>query len=169
MTSYETAIRTIDFASRHSISGPTTQIEQNVVSSRKYLLRQTLPTTQTLELASTSTSPPITAAPSPSYSVLSHPKGGFVHRRPHMVITKHEGGLNIHLAEVRFESRGYDTIIAYKGSRRGSFPRSQVSSRAPIQILHRRYRLLVAATGPKSCRFGVDDRCGQEGSALRVR
>jgi hypothetical protein len=47
---------------------------------------------------------------------LSHLKGGFVHRRHHLVITKHEGGLNIHLAEVRFESHGYGTIIAFKAA-----------------------------------------------------
>ena len=39
-----------------------------------------------------------------------------MHRRPHLVITKHEGGLNINLAEVRFESRGYGAIIAYKAA-----------------------------------------------------
>ena len=110
MASYETAIQTIDFVSRHSISGPTTQRKQNMESSRKYILRQTSPNTQTLE----STSPPTSEAPPVSYNIKSNPKGGFMNRHPHMIITNHEGGLNLHLAEVRFEIYGYGTTIAYK-------------------------------------------------------
>jgi len=37
-----------------------------------------------------------------------------MNRHPHMVIIKHEGGLNTCLAEVRFEMYGYGTKIDYK-------------------------------------------------------
>ena len=37
-----------------------------------------------------------------------------MNRHPHMVITKHESGLNTRLAEVRFEIYGYGTTIEYK-------------------------------------------------------
>ena len=106
----ESVVKAIDFASRHSISGATSPSKQAMEASQNYVLRQTSPNTQTLEkmLATTFESTP------PSYTITSNPTGGFMNRHPHMVITKHEGGLNVRFAEVRFEIYGYDTTILYK-------------------------------------------------------
>lgn len=112
-------IQAIDFVSRHSISytNPRSNMQGEQSTSlvnadgpsRKYVLRQTSPSTQTLE-PTQPTSEPL----SPTYSTTSHPTGGFMNHNPHMVITKHEGGLNTRLAEVRFEIYGYGTTIEYK-------------------------------------------------------
>lgn len=112
-------VHAIDFVSRHSISyinprsnmqgEETTSLVNADGISRKYVLCQTSPNTQTLE-PTQPTSEPL----SPTYSTTSHPTGGFMNRHPHMVITKHESGLNTHLAEVRFEIYGYGTTIEYK-------------------------------------------------------
>ena len=77
--------------------------------SRKYVLRQTSPSTQSVEPTQPTSEPH-----SPTYSITSHPTGGFMNHHPHMVITKHESGLNTRLAEVRFEIYGYGTNIEYK-------------------------------------------------------
>ena len=112
-------VRAIDFVSRHSISytnprrslqgEQTTSGENADGPSRKYVLRQISPDTQTLRPTQ-----PSSEAPSPTYSITSHPTGGFMNRHPHMVITKHEGGLNTCLAEVRFVMYSYGTTIDYK-------------------------------------------------------
>ena len=115
------SVQAIDFVSRHSISytnprsnmqgEQTTSLVNTDGPSRKYVLCQTSPTTQTLEPIQPASEPL-----SPTYSTTSHPTGGFMNHHPHMVITKHERGLNTHLAEVRFEIYGYGTTIEYKNA-----------------------------------------------------
>ena len=112
-------IQAIDFVFRHSISytnprrsmqgEQTTSGENADGPSRKYVLCQISPDTQTLGPTQPTSEPPV-----PTYSITSHPTGGFMNRHPHMVITKHERGLNTRLAEVRFEIYGYGTTVDYK-------------------------------------------------------
>ncbi len=76
---------------------------------RTYALRQTTPSSYSLT--------PASAARSVSWNVKSNATGGFMNRKPHMVISRLENGIGSEFAEVRFELHGSGTSVLYKDGR----------------------------------------------------
>lgn len=71
---------------------------------RTWILRQTSSSTQSLTSSSDTTS---------NYTIKSKQTGGLMNRKPHMTITRQNGGSKYDLAEVRFEINGSGTNILY--------------------------------------------------------
>ncbi|MCJ1455189.1 hypothetical protein MMC28_005543 [Mycoblastus sanguinarius] len=114
MTSMEelTLIQSIiENTDRYDFVSPQVSVDstkrREMEASRKYILRQTAPNTQTL-------TPTSSEATTSSYTITSNHTGGFLNRHPHMLIAQHHNGLDTHFAEVRFEIYGYGTTISYK-------------------------------------------------------
>ena len=78
--------------------------EDSASHIRSYNLRQTSPSTQTLSLQEG-------ASLTPLYEIKSHKTGGFMNRKPHVVITSSEEGRPV--AEGRFDIHGTGTAISY--------------------------------------------------------
>ena len=83
---------------------PIYHAEDSFTHIRTYKLRQTSPNTQTLSLHKD-------ASITPMYEVKSHKTGGFMNRKPHVVITSSEDSRLI--AEGRFDIHGTGTAISY--------------------------------------------------------
>ena len=75
---------------------------------RIYNLRQTSPNTQTLSLCGDLT------ALNTSYTIKSNKTGGFMNRKPHVIITADSDGKRV--AEGRFDIHGTGTTISYVNS-----------------------------------------------------
>jgi hypothetical protein len=76
-------------------------------ASETYVLRQTAPNTQELTSISNTTR---------TYDVVSRETGGFMNKKPHMVITRQQNGMKYDCAEVRFDNYSSGTTIVYKGN-----------------------------------------------------
>lgn len=79
---------------------------QEMETAQAYILQQASPTVQNLV--------PLYNAAGPSYAIRLDTVGSFLKPQSHMLIT--ENPKDFHVAEVRFQIRGYDATMIYKNS-----------------------------------------------------
>lgn len=111
LTLIQTVVETTD---KHDFVSPQVSIDsthqrkkQEMEAAQTYILQQAFPTVQTLV--------PLCNAKAPSYTIRLDTIGSFLKPQPHMLITQDRGRL--HVAEVEFQTHGYDTTIIYKDAR----------------------------------------------------